>query len=336
MARAHGPLGVLAEPYRSAAQRGASSPRRRTRRPVRRRARNRHASPGGDAESAPVLTKSKPRGCISLTQYLVEQQREHGHIPAAAAPAHRGGGARLQAHRHLGEQGGAGRRAGQRRHRERAGRSAEEARHHRQRGADRGQRMGRPPRGHGLRGDGQHPRRAQPLPQGEYLLLFDPLDGSATSTSTSASAPSSRCCARSANHRGVSEEDFLQPGKQQAAAGYCVYGPADHAGADGRRRRGDVHARPRDGLLGADAGQVQIPADTKEFADQHVEHAPLGAAGEALHRRVPGRQGRPARQGLQHALGGLDGGRRAPHPDARRRLHLPLGRASPTSPASCA
>jgi fructose-1,6-bisphosphatase len=33
-------------------------------------------------------------------------------------------------------------------------------------------------------------------PQGEYLLLFDPLDGSsATSTSTSASAPSSRCCA---------------------------------------------------------------------------------------------------------------------------------------------
>jgi fructose-1,6-bisphosphatase I len=25
--------------------------------------------------------------------------------------------------------------------------------------------------------------------------------------------------------RGVSEEDFLQPGKQQAAAGYCVYGP---------------------------------------------------------------------------------------------------------------
>jgi fructose-1,6-bisphosphatase I len=27
------------------------------------------------------------------------------------------------------------------------------------------------------------------------------------------------------NQRGVSEEDFLQPGKQQAAAGYCVYGP---------------------------------------------------------------------------------------------------------------
>ena len=31
-------------------------------------------------------------------------------------------------------------------------------------------------------------------PQGEYLLLFDPLDGSSpTSTSTSRSAPSSRC-----------------------------------------------------------------------------------------------------------------------------------------------
>ena len=29
------------------------------------------------------------------------------------------------------------------------------------------------------------------------------------------------------------------------------------------------------------------------------------AAGEALHRRMPGRQGRRARQGLQHALGRL-------------------------------
>src|SRR6185436_3525015 len=38
------------------------------------------------------------------------------------------------------------------------------------------------------------------FPQGEYLLLFDPLDG-------------------------LSEKYFLQPGLQQAAAGYCIYGP---------------------------------------------------------------------------------------------------------------
>ena len=39
--------------------------------------------------------------------------------------------------------------------------------------------MGRAPGSHGQRGDGQHLHRAQLLPpQGEYLLLFDPLDGS--------------------------------------------------------------------------------------------------------------------------------------------------------------
>jgi fructose-1,6-bisphosphatase I len=61
-------------------------------------------------------------------------------------------------------------------------------------------------------------------PQGEYLLLFDPLDGSATSTSTSIGTIFS-VLRKVGHHRGVSEEDFLQPGKHQAAAGYCVYGP---------------------------------------------------------------------------------------------------------------
>jgi fructose-1,6-bisphosphatase I/sedoheptulose-1,7-bisphosphatase len=35
-----------------------------------------------------------------------------------------------------------------------------------------------------------------PYPRGKYLLVFDPLDGSATSTSTSRWAASSRSCAR--------------------------------------------------------------------------------------------------------------------------------------------
>jgi aminopeptidase N len=71
----HGPLGHLAEPYRSAAReaiaRVAAKPR-----PQPRRARDRdHARPGD-------LACMKR---ISLTQYLVEQQREHGRIPASCA-----------------------------------------------------------------------------------------------------------------------------------------------------------------------------------------------------------------------------------------------------------
>ncbi len=62
-------------------------------------------------------------------------------------------------------------------------------------------------------------------PQGEYLLLYDPLDGS-SNIDVNVSIGTIFSVLRKVGHgRGVSEEDFLQPGKQQAAAGYCVYGP---------------------------------------------------------------------------------------------------------------
>jgi fructose-1,6-bisphosphatase I len=62
-------------------------------------------------------------------------------------------------------------------------------------------------------------------PQGEYLLLFDPLDGS-SNIDVNVSIGTIFSVLRKLGHtRGVSEEDFLQPGKHQAAAGYCVYGP---------------------------------------------------------------------------------------------------------------
>jgi len=62
-------------------------------------------------------------------------------------------------------------------------------------------------------------------PQGEYMLLFDPLDGS-SNIDCNVSIGTIFSVLRKIGHaRGVSEEDFLQPGKQQAAAGYCLYGP---------------------------------------------------------------------------------------------------------------
>lgn len=64
-------------------------------------------------------------------------------------------------------------------------------------------------------------------PKGEYLLLFDPLDGSSNidvnvSIGTIFSvlrAPSN------ASGREIGEPDFLQPGHTQVAAGYAIYGP---------------------------------------------------------------------------------------------------------------
>jgi fructose-1,6-bisphosphatase I len=62
-------------------------------------------------------------------------------------------------------------------------------------------------------------------PQGEYLLLFDPLDGSSNIDVNVSIGTIFSVLRKVTNHRGVDESDFMQPGRQQAAAGYCVYRP---------------------------------------------------------------------------------------------------------------
>jgi len=64
-------------------------------------------------------------------------------------------------------------------------------------------------------------------PKGEYLLLFDPIDGSSNidvdlSVGTIFSVLRA---AETASGADVTENDFLQAGQTQVAAGYAVYGP---------------------------------------------------------------------------------------------------------------
>ena len=62
-------------------------------------------------------------------------------------------------------------------------------------------------------------------PRGEYLLMFDPLDGS-SNIEVNVTIGTIFSVLHLAD--GVSEvgpEHFLQPGRQQVAAGYCTYGP---------------------------------------------------------------------------------------------------------------
>ena len=103
-------------------------------------------------------------------------------------------------------------------------------------------------------------------PKGEYLLLFDPLDGSSNidvNISVGTIFSVLRC------PDGVTEPDesaFLQPGSRQVAAGYAVYGPSTLlvlTVGDGvavftlDRERGSF-------MLTAD--NLRIPEDTREFA----------------------------------------------------------------------
>ena len=68
--------------------------------------------------------------------------------------------------------------------------------------------MGWPPGGHGQRGDGSHPRRAQPLPaRASFLLLFDPLDGS-SNIDVNVSIGTIFSVLKMPDDRGVGESDF--------------------------------------------------------------------------------------------------------------------------------
>ena len=106
-------------------------------------------------------------------------------------------------------------------------------------------------------------------PQGEYLLLFDPLDGS-SNIDVNVSIGTIFSVLKRHNDDPeiidqVCESDFLQKGSSQVAAGYCVYGPQTTlvlTVGDG------VAMFTLDREQGSFVTQdnVQIPADTKEFA----------------------------------------------------------------------
>jgi fructose-1,6-bisphosphatase I len=103
-------------------------------------------------------------------------------------------------------------------------------------------------------------------PQGEYMLLFDPLDGS-SNIDVNVSIGTIFSVRRKIGHsRGVSEEDFLQPGKQQAAAGYCVYGPQSMLVLTVGNGVAMFTLDRETGSWVLTQQDVQIPEDTQEFS----------------------------------------------------------------------
>ena len=103
-------------------------------------------------------------------------------------------------------------------------------------------------------------------PRGEYLLLFDPLDGSSNidvNISVGTIFSVLRC------PKGVETPDekcFLQPGREQVAAGFAVYGPTTQLvltvgdGAYGFTLDRETYT------FVLTQEKIAIPADTAEFA----------------------------------------------------------------------
>ena len=103
-------------------------------------------------------------------------------------------------------------------------------------------------------------------PQGEHLLLFDPLDGS-SNIDVNVSIGTIFSVLKKVGHaRGISEEDFLQPGRHQVAAGYCVYGPQTTLVLTVGDGVAMFTLDREQGSWVLTQDNVQIPADTKEFA----------------------------------------------------------------------
>src|SRR5690606_15984160 len=111
---------------------------------------------------------------------------------------------------------------------------------------------------------------SQPIPdvypRGNYLLLFDPLDGSSNidvNISVGTIFSVLRC------PEGVArpgDADFLQPGTAQVAAGYCTYGPSTMLVLTVGH---GTHAFTLDREVGSfvlTTRHMRIPEQTREFA----------------------------------------------------------------------
>ncbi len=103
-------------------------------------------------------------------------------------------------------------------------------------------------------------------PQGEYLLLFDPLDGSSNIDVNVSIGTIFSVLKKPGEQAGVSTEDFLQPGRDQVAAGYCVYGPQTTLVLTVGAGVVMFTLDREQGSWVLTADQVRIPEDTKEFS----------------------------------------------------------------------
>ena len=104
------------------------------------------------------------------------------------------------------------------------------------------------------------------FPRGNYLLLFDPLDGS-SNIDINAGVGTIFSVLRCPDGVAlVGDEHFLQPGTEQVAAGYCLYGPSTmlvltighgtHAFTLDREQGSFVLTQKR----------MRVPEETREFA----------------------------------------------------------------------
>ena len=101
--------------------------------------------------------------------------------------------------------------------------------------------------------------------RGRYLLAFDPLDGS-SNTDVNVSVGTIFSVLRHESSAPPTAAEYLQPGVQQVAAGYAIYGPATMLVLSvGKGTHGFTLDREIGNFI-LTHPQLRIPADSSEFA----------------------------------------------------------------------
>ena len=107
-------------------------------------------------------------------------------------------------------------------------------------------------------------------PRGKYLLVFDPLDGS-SNIDVNVAVGSVFSVLRAPQNaidsgRDIDEQDFLQPGSVQLAAGYALYGPSTMLMLSVGNGVAGFTLDPNLGEFMLTHADVRVPPDTHEFA----------------------------------------------------------------------
>ncbi len=101
---------------------------------------------------------------------------------------------------------------------------------------------------------------------GKYVVTMDPLDGSSNIDVNVSIGTIFSVLKKPDGDRGVEEGDFLQPGTQQVAAGYCIYGPQTTLVLTVGDGVAMFTLDREQGSFVLTEENIRIPEDTKEFA----------------------------------------------------------------------
>ena len=103
-------------------------------------------------------------------------------------------------------------------------------------------------------------------PKGEHMLMFDPLDGSSNIDVNVSIGTIFSVFKKPEGSTEATEQDFLQPGTRQVAAGYCIYGPQTTLVLTVGDGVAMFTLDRETGTFILTQENVRIPEDTKEFA----------------------------------------------------------------------